>query len=75
MQRPYTTAIYANAGYHLLGYVVEALTKSSFADALQKTVLGPLGLQHSSATLPKNGTGVIPQGDSGWDITMGGDTP
>ncbi|KAM3465449.1 hypothetical protein NHJ6243_001725 [Beauveria neobassiana] len=74
VQAPYTTAIYSNAGYHLLGYVVEALTNLSFADALQRTVLDPLGLRHSGATVPaKKGSGVIPQGDSGWDLPMLGE--
>ncbi|OAA52480.1 Beta-lactamase/transpeptidase-like protein [Beauveria brongniartii RCEF 3172] len=74
VQAPYTTAIYSNAGYHLLGYVVEALTNLSFADALQRTVLDPLSLNHSGATLPaKKGTGVIPQGEPGWDLPMGDD--
>ncbi|KAM3496898.1 hypothetical protein MY10362_009731 [Beauveria mimosiformis] len=76
VQAPYTTAIYSNAGYHLLGYVVEALTNLSFADALQRTVLDPLSLKHSGATLPaKKGMGVIPQGESGWDLPMGDDVP
>ncbi|PQK16423.1 hypothetical protein BB8028_0006g07430 [Beauveria bassiana] len=55
-------------------YVVEALTNLSFADALQRTVLDPLGLRHSGATVPaKKGSGVIPQGDSGWDLPMLGE--
>ncbi|WP_051718667.1 serine hydrolase domain-containing protein [Hymenobacter sp. IS2118] len=41
---PGTQADYTNSGYVLLGYIVEQLTKRTYAQALQKRVLAKIGL-------------------------------
>lgn len=45
---------YSNIGFGLLALVVEAVTGSSYADALESLVLAPLGLSATSADLPSD---------------------
>jgi CubicO group peptidase (beta-lactamase class C family) len=46
--KPHTTPLYSNAGFAILGYVVESITGKSFEEVLQNTVAGPLGLSHTT---------------------------
>ena len=46
--RPGSRTKYSNAAIATLGYVLERTQHQPFAQYLQRTVLGPLGLQHSS---------------------------
>ncbi|MCL4707573.1 serine hydrolase [bacterium] len=45
---PETRIKYSNAGIATVGYVLEQLRREPFADYLKRTVLLPMGLQHSS---------------------------
>ncbi|GAW26800.1 putative beta-lactamase transpeptidase-like [Rosellinia necatrix] len=74
---PYTTPVYSNIGFRILGYVLEAISGTSYDDLLQSIVLGPLGLTDTSATLPPNGGGwVIPSGsENGFHEKYGDETP
>lgn len=69
---PYGTALYSNAAYKILAYVIEAITGKSYQEVLQKDIFQPLGLKHSSSVPPVNsGAGVIPDGDAGWSRPYG----
>jgi CubicO group peptidase (beta-lactamase class C family) len=39
---------YSNPGYWLAGHVIESVAKEPFADAMQRLVLRPLGMAHST---------------------------
>lgn len=43
--------VYSNIGYALLGFILEAIDKRSFAESLQRRVLDPLGMSSSSSTI------------------------
>ncbi|KAL6910108.1 beta-lactamase/transpeptidase-like protein [Trichoderma evansii] len=69
---PYGTALYSNAAYRILSYVIEAITGKSYEEVLKQDVFGPLGLKHSSSLPPvSSGAGVIPEGDAGWSRPYG----
>ncbi|EHK49288.1 hypothetical protein TRIATDRAFT_174049, partial [Trichoderma atroviride IMI 206040] len=69
---PHGTALYSNAAYRILAYVIEAITGKSYEQVLQKDIFEPLGLKHSSSVPPvSSGAGVIPNGDSGWSRLYG----
>ncbi|KAH0596669.1 hypothetical protein MHUMG1_05787 [Metarhizium humberi] len=69
---PFNTPTYSNAAYRLLGYVVEAVTGTSYTEAVAKSVFQPLGLQNTSTSSPGGtGVGVIPPGNSGWGRPLG----
>ena len=52
LHRPGTLFSYSNAGFNVLGRLVECVTSSTWDDALQSRLLEPLGLDHT-ATLPE----------------------
>ena len=52
LHRPGQLFSYCNAGYNVLGRLVECLTGSTWDDALRERVLAPLGLQRAF-TLPE----------------------
>lgn len=69
---PYGTALYSNAAYRILAYVIEAITGKSYDEVLKEDVFEPLGLKHSSSLPPvSSGAGVIPDGDAGWSRPYG----
>ncbi|POR36318.1 Uncharacterized protein TPAR_03483 [Tolypocladium paradoxum] len=73
---PYASLTYSNAAYRILGYAIEAMTGASYAVVLQRDVLGPLGLNQTSVSVPGGaGVGVVPPGDSGWAKPFGDEVP
>ncbi len=54
---------YSNVGFGLLGLVVEAVTGSGYADAIDALLIAPLGLAATSADLP-GGSGPLVSGHS-----------
>jgi CubicO group peptidase (beta-lactamase class C family) len=44
---PGTSWNYSNSGYSLLGYIIEAVTKKSYEQAVRKYIFTPLGMTHS----------------------------
>lgn len=50
-------AVYSDAGFALLGVVLERLSGQPYKDALQQNIFNPLGLNNMSTTVP-NGTDV-----------------
>ncbi|OQV08687.1 hypothetical protein CLAIMM_12915 [Cladophialophora immunda] len=72
------TPAYSNNAFRLLGYVVEAITNTSYAAALQQLVLDPLGLNMTFVHQPpRDVRGAIPGNttSSGWSQDMGDETP
>ncbi|KAF2171447.1 hypothetical protein M409DRAFT_50885 [Zasmidium cellare ATCC 36951] len=49
---PFTTPVYSNVGYALLGLVIERVTGLSFAEYLQEAILEPLELNRTSVNRP-----------------------
>ncbi len=45
---PGTQFVYSNIGYDLLGFIIEAVDKRTFAESLRKRVLEPLGMTSSA---------------------------
>ncbi len=43
--------LYSNTGYNILGFLIEALDKRPFADALRERLLAPMGMTTSSSTI------------------------
>ena len=43
--------LYSNTGYNILGFLIEALDKRPFADAMRERLLAPLGMTSSSSTI------------------------
>jgi CubicO group peptidase (beta-lactamase class C family) len=40
--------LYSNTGYNILGFLIEAIDKRSFAEAMRARMLAPLGMSASS---------------------------
>jgi len=57
---PGTQAAYNNSGYVLLGYIIERLTKQSYAQALQQRVLAKVGLRNTYCGVPSTPSGRKP---------------
>jgi CubicO group peptidase (beta-lactamase class C family) len=55
---------YFNPGYITLGYLVEVLSKQSYGEYLRQHVFTPLGMNHTSATIPEYAAMNIAQGYS-----------
>jgi CubicO group peptidase (beta-lactamase class C family) len=53
---------YSNAGYSLLGAVIEKLTGSSYESWLRRSLLAPHGLYETGYLLPEWGAGRLAQG-------------
>jgi hypothetical protein len=70
---PFNTPSYSNAGYQILGYVVENITGQSMADLFQKDLVEPLGLNGTYYGTPPNAdNGFVPFNTtiSWWDFDM-----
>lgn len=49
---PFQTPLYSDAGFGILGRVLERMTGLSYAEALQHLITDPLGLNHTSVFEP-----------------------
>ncbi|KAH0525597.1 hypothetical protein TsFJ059_007944 [Trichoderma semiorbis] len=68
----YSKAMYSNAAYRILAYVLEEITDKSYDEVVINDVFQPLGMKHSSSLPPsRKGAGVIPDGDAGWSRVYG----
>ena len=43
--------LYSNTGYNILGFLIEALDKRPFAEAMRERLLAPMGMTASSSTI------------------------
>jgi hypothetical protein len=74
---PNTTPGYSNAGFAVLGLVLEAAANSTFAETLRHLLLDPLQLNATSISQPQDLSHAIIPGNataSGWDLNLS-DTP
>lgn len=70
---PFTTPVYSNAAFEILGYVLEKVTSQPYETVVQNTIFKPLGLSRSTVSKPRNTSqGVVPVGKSDWDFDLGG---
>lgn len=70
----YTTPVYSNVAYALLGVVVEAATNKTFDEAAQSLILDVVGMNSTSFDGYPEGfleRGYIPEGDPTWNGTLG----
>lgn len=49
---PFSTPVYSNVGFGLLGLVIERASGVSFAQYMQDAIIKPLGLKHTSVDHP-----------------------
>jgi hypothetical protein len=69
----WATPAYSNSNFRILSYVIEAISKTEFAATVEREVLQPLGLSDTYTLKPKDGVGIIPNGDSLWGQDVGDD--
>ncbi|ORX99283.1 beta-lactamase/transpeptidase-like protein [Clohesyomyces aquaticus] len=72
----FNTPIYSNAGFVLLGYVLENITNSTYAEAMQELVFGPLNLTRTSVSTPQDDNIITPFGpQSNFALQIGDAAP
>ncbi|KAL9949725.1 hypothetical protein ACHAQF_001655 [Verticillium nonalfalfae] len=64
--QPGTNAAYSNLAYIILGFAVENITSSSYADALNDRIAAPLRLKNTGTRVPVIENGIIPVGGLEW---------
>jgi CubicO group peptidase (beta-lactamase class C family) len=72
-----STPLYSNAGYQILGYALEAIAQKPFHEILMERIIEPLGLSHSSHSMPDPSLAVVPsdQTSSQFDLDIGDAIP
>lgn len=69
---PFTTPVYSNVGYALLGLVIERVTGLSFAEYLHEAILKPLELNRTSVNGPLSLGGAFITAETGdGDLDLG----
>ncbi|KAI1878406.1 uncharacterized protein JN550_000588 [Neoarthrinium moseri] len=68
---PFTTSVYSNVGFALLGWAVESVTKTRFSDHVRNTIWEPTGMDHTFDSKPDDSLGFIPVNSKWWDATIG----
>ncbi|KAI0129092.1 beta-lactamase/transpeptidase-like protein [Xylariales sp. AK1849] len=68
---PFTTSVYSNIGFALLGWAVESVTNIPLSDYLRDSVWEPTGMHHTYASKPDDSLGAIPVDEQWWNATMG----
>jgi len=59
---PFSTPLYSNMNYVLLGLVLERVTNKTYVNAVRDLLFEPLGLQRTSASLPTDKSNSIDPG-------------
>ncbi|KAK6953659.1 hypothetical protein Daesc_005964 [Daldinia eschscholtzii] len=73
---PSWTTGYSNAGYQILSYALEAITRKKYPEMLQADIIDKLGLEHTFYQKPDDKLGVIPQGqEDNWSFSIGEASP
>ncbi|KAI1611749.1 beta-lactamase/transpeptidase-like protein [Exophiala viscosa] len=69
---PWTTPVYSNVGYALLGLVIENVSGKTYADYLQENILHPSNMNCTSVGAPLNSSiGFIPAETNWWGTPFG----
>ncbi|KAJ5942548.1 hypothetical protein N7516_002716, partial [Penicillium verrucosum] len=71
------TPIYSNAGYQILGYILESIAKADYEDILLDRLIKPLNLTRSYLHVPDPSFAVIPSNEtfSWFDYEFGDESP
>lgn len=72
---PNDRSTYSNAGFSLLGQILERATNKSFSDVISSSILSPLGMENTRTSKPKDVQGIIPYDHNVWAVDLGADTP
>lgn len=77
---PFTTPMYSNLGFDILGLVLEKVTNSTFVDYIEQAILDPLNLSNtttgmSSSVLPRAFIPAQSPDESHWGVEHGYDNP
>ncbi|HWY21449.1 MAG TPA: serine hydrolase domain-containing protein [Candidatus Acidoferrum sp.] len=65
---PGTGTQYSDAGYFILGMIIESVSGQSYRDFLQQRIFGPLGMQHTSVL---DQSAIIPNRVSSYTLRKG----
>ncbi|KAK4942842.1 hypothetical protein LTR10_017418 [Elasticomyces elasticus] len=69
---PFTTPVYSNVGYALLGLVIENVSGKTYADYLQDNILQPSNMTRTFVGAPLNSSiGFIPIETNWWGTNLG----
>ncbi len=73
--RPNDRSSYSNIGYSLLGLALARLTKKTYEQSVQQTILSPLNLSSTGFTKPSDSSGIIPGASNAWATELFADNP
>ncbi|KAK4160896.1 beta-lactamase/transpeptidase-like protein [Cladorrhinum sp. PSN259] len=72
VQLPFSpNAVYSNAAFAILGFVVEAITNRPFNEFIETEIWRPLNMTLTFAAKPDDALGFIPTDDIWWNATLG----
>lgn len=77
---PFTTPMYSNLGFDILGLVLEKVSNMTFVDYIEQAILDPLNLSNTttgttSSVLPRAFIPAQPTDQSHWGVQHGYDNP
>ncbi|PGH09045.1 hypothetical protein AJ79_05774 [Helicocarpus griseus UAMH5409] len=74
---PFSTPIYSNVAYDILGYVLEEISGLSFEEAIRRSIIEPLRLERFGVQTPPNTWGVIPFDPvtAAWNASLASSNP
>ncbi|RYP84710.1 hypothetical protein DL770_005162 [Monosporascus sp. CRB-9-2] len=70
---PFTTPVYSNVASVILGYVVEAVSNTTYDDFVRRKILGPLGMTNTTifSGPAEDAWGFIPLDETWWGASLG----
>ncbi|UPK93392.1 hypothetical protein LCI18_004327 [Fusarium solani-melongenae] len=68
---PWTSPIYSNVAFLILGLVIEEVSRQKFEDFVQGKVLDVAGMTSTTYTKPEDSVGAISPDDVYWNATLG----
>ncbi|KAL6360681.1 hypothetical protein LRP88_06388 [Fusarium phalaenopsidis] len=68
---PWTSPIYSNVAFLILGLVIEEVSGQKFEDFVQENVLDVAGMTSTTYTKPEDSVGAISPDDVYWNATLG----
>ncbi|KAI8657861.1 Beta-lactamase domain-containing protein [Fusarium keratoplasticum] len=68
---PWSSPIYSNVAFLILGLVIEEVSGQKFEDFVQEKVLDVAGMTSTTYTKPEDSVGAISPGDVYWNATLG----
>ncbi|PGG99659.1 hypothetical protein GX51_06214 [Blastomyces parvus] len=74
---PFSTAIYSNVAFNIMGYALERITGVPFEKSVKRSISDRLKLKRFSIETPPDAWGIIPFGPmtSHWNTSLGPGTP